>query len=368
MKRGIIVIYVLLAIVNNALATPIDLNKKKLSSPPPRIVRQCCAFGADVGVIGVPYLKITHVTSKDNIGNHVYLGGKKEGNGLIYTEKGGFIDLGHLRDQADWVAYVYALIRFNLQEGYNNKKLGYEGGQKILTFDIPANIDSIDAILLAGKITYDLSVWHEIATWFGVSTVPGVPERFSSFSVEDVYSNLLGVNLGIKALKSHLPFEEAMTALLAETLDSLGAVSTADETNTALEKVRDIWWTKEKRIPHREVLVERHWDAYNNTSPWLVPGWTEEEIEPCHQEIPLFSTDGTDLNKYYKLKIELNFKFPFEEIFPERTDKTITQEDFDKLLIRVGTDLAQSISHKDVKSLEALRLHDKNTSSFSFIK
>jgi len=184
------------------------LSLKKRDSPPPRIIRTCCSFGAEVKLMGVPGLKITEVIGVDALGNHKFLGDKKkrEGNGIIYTRNGGFIDMGHLRDQADWTAYLYNLIIKNKGKQID-RGLGHEGGLKTLKIDVPINISEADARQLAGKIAYDLSVWHEIATWYGASSIPFVPERFSSFSVEDAYSNLLGVTLGIRAIESELPYE-----------------------------------------------------------------------------------------------------------------------------------------------------------------
>lgn len=64
--------------------------------------------------------------------------------------------------------------------------------------NIPAGMSGEEVLSLSGRIAYDLSVWHEIATWYGVSSVPLVSEQFSSFSPEDVYSNLLGLCLELK--------------------------------------------------------------------------------------------------------------------------------------------------------------------------
>ena len=42
-------------------------------------------------------------------------------------------------------------------------------------------------------LAWQLSVWHEIATWYGWSHVSAFPEIASAFSPEDFYSNLLGI-------------------------------------------------------------------------------------------------------------------------------------------------------------------------------
>ena len=48
---------------------------------------------------------------------------------------------------------------------------------------------------MAQWIGFQLSIWHEIATWFGWSWTKTFPETASSFSPEDLYSNVLGVKL-----------------------------------------------------------------------------------------------------------------------------------------------------------------------------
>ena len=163
------------------------------SDPKPhRIIRTCCSFGTEMQLFAIPGIKLTETTSIEKIGTHHYLGDPSEENGIIYSRRGGFIDMAHLRDQSDWTAYLYSQMLENKKSGSLSMLLGREGGEKNLNVDISA-LSNLDMIHLAGKIAYDLSVWHEIATWFGASTIPFVPERYSSFSIEDPYSNLLGV-------------------------------------------------------------------------------------------------------------------------------------------------------------------------------
>ena len=227
-----------------------------------------------------PVVKITDISSVEKLGKHHYLGAPEEGNGIIYTQKGGFIDIGHLRDIADWTAFLYTKIMDRSENGLLELKLGKEGGLKTLKLNIPPNFSKNDAATLAGRIAYDLSVWHEIATWFGASTVPLLPERYSSFSIEDAYSNLLGAQLGIEAIKSDLPYEEAMTRLLAQKLQDLNAVSSEHETYEAMEMVRDIWWTRDKKLPSRKVLLYRQLKVYPAVSPMLISNADVDQSTP----------------------------------------------------------------------------------------
>ncbi|MFK7907877.1 MAG: DUF4056 domain-containing protein [Chitinophagales bacterium] len=306
------------------------LSTKKLQSPPPRIIRTCCSFGVKVSLFRLP-IKITEITSVEKIGVHEYMGSTREKNGIIYTHKGGFIDLGHVRDQADWTAYLYTQILEHREEGELIQKIGYEGGGKELRIEIAEDLNEEDIIQLAGKIAYDLSVWHEISTWFGASTIPLVPERYSSFSVEDAYSNLLGATLGMKALQSNLPYEETMTQLIAQTLEDLEAVQSEAETEEAMEVVREIWWTGKKTLPSRNVLIARELNVYPSVYPWLIPQ-KATLVEARSLTVPQTSHLGQDLSDFYQLSIKLNYKFPFKKIFPNRKYRVITQKDFGILL------------------------------------
>ncbi len=300
------------------------------TGPPPRIIRTCCSFGADVRVSGLPFVKVTDVTSTEKIGPHKYLGAKEEENGIIYTRNGGFIDMGHLRDMADWTAYLYETIRSAKNRKPFSIKLGYEGGPKNLHLNLPDDLSEEEIITLAGKIAYDLSVWHEISTWFGASYIPMVPERYSSFSVEDAYSNLLGVHLGMEALKSHLEYDEAMTELVASALSRLGAVSNARETLDAMNAVKEVWWSDRARLPNRNVLLKRQFEVYDVVSPLLIGYTGEDDINAFRLHVP--GTTDRPLDDFYDLEIRLNVRFPLKKMNLDPEKRIITQRDFPALI------------------------------------
>ncbi|MCB0685078.1 MAG: DUF4056 domain-containing protein [Saprospiraceae bacterium] len=306
---------------------------------PPRIIRTCCSFGSDLKMVGLPMVKVTQITSLDQLGEHKYLGSADEGNGIIYTAKGGFIDLGHLRDQADWTAYLYLKITESNGQQDVRIPLRYEGGVKTLYLNLSDKLSDDDAQLLAGAMAYDISVWHEIATWFGSSMIPMIPERYSSFSIEDAYSNVTGITLGIEALKSDLPYDMAMTEIINNRLDQLGAVKTLDDTYNAMEAVKDVWWTRERKLPTRKVLLQRDLQVYPEVSPWLVSGWEGKDENPLPILVPSYTLSGKPLADYYSFEIKLNHKFPFRKMFPDREERIITQRDFNTLLERVEWEL-----------------------------
>ncbi len=339
MLRTLLIIFVLLnlSLPASSKAPAFRINSSDMK--PHRIIRTCCSFGTEMQLMGIPGFKLTEITSIEKIGGHHYLGAPSEENGIIYSRRGGFIDMGHLRDQSDWTAFLYNQLCENKSKGKLTLLLGREGGEKILTVQIPANLTNTDLISLAGKIAYDLSVWHEIATWFGASTIPFVPERYSSFSIEDAYSNLLGVTIGINALQSELPYEEAVTVIITETLKNLDVVLNEAETFLAMEAVRNIWWTREKKLPSSKVLLQRQLQVYPCLQPWLVPGWTSLNLESSELHVPEYTSSGELLNSFYKLQFRLNYKFPFHRMFPERKERIISQNDFDRLLAQIATEL-----------------------------
>ena len=82
----------------------------------PESLRPCCAFGYDLHVraigVPIPVYQIGNVLTLDTLGRHHYndsalgavknlVGLSEEKNGLIYTRRGGFIDIAHVRDTAD---------------------------------------------------------------------------------------------------------------------------------------------------------------------------------------------------------------------------------------------------------------------------
>ena len=336
---------VLIFCYSAACALPPNLSPKLLATPPHRVIRTCCAFGSDLQLWIIPIWKYTAISGLDELGPHGYLGNSAEGNGIIYTRRGGFIDMGHMRDEADWTAYLYSRIEMAKGKGKTLIHLGHEGGSKDLNLDIPEEISTDDAIKLAGRIAYDLSVWHEIASWYGCSVIPFVPERYSSFSIEDPYSNLMGATLGMEAIKSTLPYEEAMSQIIHSTMVILGASVTQKETYNAMEAVRDIWWTRSKHLPDRRIMLERQMYVYGCQEPWLIPGWSTNNLPSYDLNVPEMTVDGRPLNNYYELEFELNFKFPVKEIFASKNHRRATQADFNQFISHISKEMESDRLH-----------------------
>jgi hypothetical protein len=321
---------IIIAFTSLGLAPVFEKNSFHTNSIP-KVIRTCCSFGANVGVAGLPFIKISEITDTNSLGPHKFFGEKNENNGIIYTRNGGFIDTGHLRDIADVTAFLYVYIKEHRHQKNLPLKLANEAGQKTLEINIPDTLKDPDLLLIAGKLAYDLSVWHEISTWYGASYIPLVPERYSSFSVEDAYSNLLGVHLGMQAITAKEPYDMAMTKLIAQKLSLLQAVGSKEQTMQAMEAVKNVWWTNNVKLPNKDVLILRQFDLYSSIKPILVYTPSEESKENFDLNVPSLLSNGEPIDIFYKLNIRPNYKIPTQQLFGY--DKAVIQQtDFPKIV------------------------------------
>lgn len=358
--RLLFFVFCILSFSKAILAKAPILTATELSHPPANVIRTCCAFGVELSIARIPFIKKTDIVGINDLGIHQYLGSKGEGNGIIYTKRGGFIDLGHLRDYADWTAYLYNFIQSNKgSEDTLVLNLGVEGGNKAIILHDLQELDNHRVSELAAKIAYDLSVWHEIATWFGASFIPMVPERYSSFSPEDLYSNLLGTQLGRQAINSELEYNEAMTNLLLATLDSLDAVTEIEQTFAAMVQVENIWWTRKKALPSGKILLQRYVDTETCLIPWLIPD---------NEKITAYSIllkPDPELSAFYEFSITLNKKFQQETMDSTQVSNTITQKDFSWIIRLVEEEQRNMVIKNALRTQKAnLRKERKQYENF----
>ncbi len=309
-----------------AIALPPDINGRELHHYPSKIIRTCCAFGLDLSYAGSTLTRSSDIIAPSELGRHFYMGHPEEINGIIYTRKGGFIDIAHLRDVADWTGYLYHLVMTSAGEGETILwEMGSEAGDKELALRVPL-LDTASACELAGRIAFDLSVWHEISTWYGSSYIPLLPERYSSFSPEDLYSNLLGVILGMRAIRSEFPFNEAMTMLLTQTMEELLAVESREQTREAMLAVEGEWWSNDKPLPSGRILMARYLDIGPVLTPWRVPR--------DHQTIPGHSLHipGQRLQAHYTLRLYPSLRFRLAARECKLKSRVLTQADFGSLV------------------------------------
>ncbi len=227
---------------------------------------------------GTRYLDI------NNLGKHSYENSLSENDGIVYTCRGGHVDITHVRISADYVRYLNNKIRrclmnndseftfkFNVEPSTYYATLQYPPTWKTLSHKDKEQIADDVALELSQYCTYTMTTWHEVLTWFGFRTVPLWSEEPSAFSWEDVYSNLIGVRLGAQALqnKEH-NFNEAMTILLKKELENL-QVRSRDTARQAAEKMKGEWFTGFVLVDMKERNMDIGLDD-GFVTPTLVPG------------------------------------------------------------------------------------------------
>jgi Protein of unknown function (DUF4056) len=231
--------------------------------------------------MGVRYL------DADDLGRHGYRPCRKEGNGIVYTCRGGHIDVTHLRKLADWTARLACQTRDALVRGDREFKfkmfepsehrvqLQYPPGWKYLGPETRRDIASKVSVSLGAYLAYTCSVWHEILTWHGFKAIGFYPEYNSAFSWEDNYSNALGSYLGAMALQDRdHDYSEAMTRLINEEFQRLGP-QPKETAEAAGQAVKGSWFVG---AFIRVTMTKRHLDVGLDdgfVTPWLVPDVTE---------------------------------------------------------------------------------------------
>jgi hypothetical protein len=185
--------------------------------PEPTNLRPCCAFGDDFkivyGVVPIPGYVLHNMRGPEDVGPHMYNAGlfesvsseepgglTRENNGLVYTCRGGFIDLAHLRDYADMTVYLAAQIGRQMDTG-GVIELADQGGERRIVLrpiaaERIADVGRLPlAVALAQWLSLHLSPRHELASWYGYAAVTYWPEKMSAFTPEDLYSSHLGIKL-----------------------------------------------------------------------------------------------------------------------------------------------------------------------------
>ncbi|WP_053014232.1 MULTISPECIES: DUF4056 domain-containing protein [Xenorhabdus] len=259
---------------------------------PPEGLRACCAFGynlkAQLWNIAIPFYDIDNIVEAQKLGKHHYndsvigasaalLGVSAEKVGLLYTHKGGFIDISHVRDTADYTLYLFSQIYAHLGQEWQLTLNNELAARKIHFFAFtppqdPAERYTLSAYL-AARFAFQLAAWHEIAQWYGYQSVPGFSEEISAFSPEDLYSNLLGARLALTLIltghaSSVTQFSTSVDKILPMALHELGDYSRSG-TKAIFDSVDGLWWNSYRRIPEKFLVLHRNYDIQDNRSPLM---------------------------------------------------------------------------------------------------
>jgi hypothetical protein len=253
--------------------------------------------------------------------------------GHVYTARGGFVDLGHVRDLADTTRFLASKAIY-FQRGGGPVVLSPEGGARRVRFKAAdRHFPDVElAAMVAVRAAYDLAIWHEIVTWFN-------SVRHSSFSPEDNFSNLLGCLIGgracvIKGQEYNRSIDKTLIEFL-KTLDarpqSIAEKAIAEITGLWFEVFNDLTFMPLEQAQDNRRLLRRHVVPLPSVTPWLV---TDLHGKSFH--IPLsaqgISTDHT-------IDFDLGSRpQPYALPVPETTAKGIKLTDYYEVDIQVDTD------------------------------
>jgi hypothetical protein len=269
---------------------------------------------------GLPYpglFTAFELADPRRLGNHAYDGewGEPEViRGIVYTRRGGFIDVAHARKAIDLCKYVQVRAEAALRNDLPAFQLkSLEPSVFVIRLNYPAFWPTLSAgekellshelsIRMAQRIAMMMVTWHEVLTWFGYQSTPIVSERESSFTYDDTGAHAFGVTVGGRALRSNLEWDRAVTEEMGRMLTELEVVSPG-EAMAAVERVRGAWWSDAGMLKRQ---IETGWDG--PVTPWLMRGVSSGGREaPYRYELPrLESVGGRNFAGLFRMEIQPN--------------------------------------------------------------
>jgi hypothetical protein len=341
--------------------------------PQPTHFRPCCAFGADlhvrIGFVHIPGLKLPNVLGPDQLGHHYYDNGlvqtgatfddsgrvQTERNGLVYTCRGGFIDVAHVRNWVDWTTFLATTIARHLETGTL-----IDLPSKGATLSARIGATEPEAIQRTGRlhstlplaqwIAFQLSVWDEITTWFGWSHLALFLERSSAFSPEDLYSNVIGIKIMAAIVaqgadRTEVLFNDSVDHWLGEILQELEAVD-QELGQQAARAVEGLWWDPRRTVTDAALVQRRNMDVEMPLVPWLVPRDRMPEAlraacgdAPAPVPIGILERDqdGRPLHERAGLVIEVSDAIAAQEPF-RSMQRPFTQDAFPEIIDYIRAD------------------------------
>ena len=246
--------------------------------------------------------------------------------GIAYTCKAGHIDIAHLKKFAEFSKVYKDRAELFLRQGKTN--FTFSGNEPIkyyVNFDYPKDwnflnknqkLEKIEetSIRMGQYFSYLSSIGHEIITGFGWKRIWFVPEKQSSFTWEDGYSNALGCYLAGFAMRDKTkPFKESLNSYIDIEMKRLG-VQPKDISKKAVLDVEVIWYKGDK-------VLMRNFDT-GFLDGYITPNiaYSSEcrNVDPVSCPIPT-------LKEVQKLgfNVNVNFKFNYgkdklRQIFGEK--------------------------------------------------
>jgi hypothetical protein len=203
----------------------------------------------------------------DDLGHHAYVDpthdgdrGRETSRGTLYTTRAGFLDIAHTRNAIDLTRFAFETIHQSFLAGEHELEM-IAAEPDLYRVDLlpPAQWQPIAekkkdpqvrdeireaSIEIAGRVSYLMTTWHEVLTFFGYKGLGIVTEKPSAFSFDDAASHRVGVVAAMRALRrapAPNEFDQFVTEELRGYLEELGAVS-AEEVVTRSDEVEGRFW------------------------------------------------------------------------------------------------------------------------------
>lgn len=261
---------------SESLGGPTGKRTVEGSLPNKPAARPCCLLASQPALPWALFPQLDDVFDLSERLDHQYGAGiwayanRAEVNGLAYTCSVGFIDLGHVRHVADLTYYYYGWLQGATDPGDELETVGHRGFVEI-TRRLPTDDPDI-RLQLARSIAYDESIFYEIETYW--SKLSG--QHHSSFSPEDMVSNLIGAYVGEQAIRymrgKAVNYDIAVTRVLQRTLERLRTLP-AEQTRMLLSRIDNSWFFGSSQS--LSYLRRRNFE-HSPVTPWRL-----EDVEEC---------------------------------------------------------------------------------------
>jgi hypothetical protein len=267
--------------------------------------------------------------------------------GIVYTTRGGFLDLAHVRDTIDWTRYSAEHVRSALRKTSAGLELpGMDRTTFHLRFNYPSDwtllsdaqretlVDEL-AIRVGQQLGYLMMTWHEVQTWYGYKSSGLFSESASAFTYDDIVSHVVGAEVAgdamrVAGMKAGTAFDAAVTGVLSERLSAMGALRPAG-TREAVARVSGSWWDGGRPLK-RQLRVGL---TSGVVTPWLVPGLGDDAAGVPAYAIPrLGEVGGRDFSSFVIIELEPR-AWEANRIraqLPEKPERFCPQHDLPRLL------------------------------------
>jgi hypothetical protein len=284
--------------------------------------------------------------------------------GHFYTWRAGFLDLAHIRRSIDLAGYVHYHVRAalrsrkthfsfeNIDRTTYHCDLSYPAFWNRLSARERDRLIEELALRIAIEASFDFSNWREILTWYDFHNLPGLKEKSSAFSFEDIASHAVGLTVVRRALRDpDRPFDEAVTRELDRELTRLGVVPVpVYERAMALTEGR--WWGP-KACLRRNLDTGRD-DGY--IDPWTVPGLASGAYSsPVRYPAPERDDSniaGYDCRGCFTLSCEPHLRRGdiLAQVLPPGETRVIPRRDYPRLLAKIADGIREELGPRATQS------------------